>query len=347
MKAPPKLTVFDVGHGSCVFLQDGTVSTVVDCKDSTQFIEYLLSRNISAVSQIIISHADADHIAGILALIQSDYIKLGSVFVNNDASKNTDAWLQLRIALQDASDRGKLKVCTEIGDGMIGQLVQGDVRIEVVAPGIAARLSGAGGRTPQLAKASSNTMSVVLRLHHENHPVMLLPGDLDHSGLTDLLARSKHLGCDILLFPHHGGHIGHGSSPAKKEAENAAFARALLAQARPKLVLFSIGRGRFGTPRPEIVREVTAQPAGCHIHCTQLSEHCHRKALVAGPSHLADLPAVGRESNQCCGGSLEITFAGKNTTAGIDRKALDAFIVGSVETPLCRSAATPHVHQGS
>lgn len=337
MQNAPKLILFDVGHGSCVFLEDGPVTTVIDCRESTQFIEYLLARKITAISQVIISHADADHITGVLALIQSDYVKLGSVFVNPDADKETEAWVQLRIALQDASNRGKLKVCTEIGDGMNAQLGQHAVQIEVLAPGIAARLAGPGGRTPQKARASANTMSVVLRLHHENHPVMLLPGDLDHAGLTDVAARGKKLGCDILLFPHHGGHIGHGSV-AKKTKENALFARSLLAQAGPKLVLFSIGRGKFDTPRPEIMQEVMALGTGCGVHCTQLSERCHRKELNAVMTHLSALPAAGRKRNHSCGGSLEITFAGAQTVAGLDRSSHTAFVAGTLESPLCLPA---------
>src|SRR4051812_22570588 len=196
MKVPPKLFVFDVGHGSCVFLQDGSVTTVIDCKNSTLLIDFLLSKNVSEISQIIISHADADHIDGILALIQSDYIQLGTVFVNADP-KDSDTWLELRMALQDASLRGKLKIRTEIGDGMADQLKREDVEIEVIAPGVAARLASPKGRTPQRARASSNSLSVVLRLHHENHPVILIPGDLDEVGLSDLIERGKQLGADI------------------------------------------------------------------------------------------------------------------------------------------------------
>lgn len=337
MKSAPKLILFDVGHGSCVFLEDGPVTTVVDCRESTQFIEYLLARNITEISQVIISHADADHITGILALIQSDYVKLGSVFVNPDADKETDAWIELRIALQDAAVRGKLKVCTEIGDGMAAQLGQNAVRIEVLAPGIAARLAGPGGRTPQRERASANTMSVVLRLHHENHPVMLLAGDLDNAGLTDVIARGKSMGCDILLFPHHGGHIGKGSA-AKKARDNAAFTKTLLTQTEPKLVMFSIGRGKFDTPRPEIIKEIMMLGDGCGVHCTQLSERCQRKELIIAATHLAALPAAGREKNLSCGGSLEIVFAGSRTMAGLDRSAHAAFVAASLESPLCRAA---------
>ena len=338
MKAPPKLIVFDVGHGSCVFLQDEAVTTVIDCKESTLLIEFLLSQNIRAISQVIISHADTDHIDGILALIQSDYIKLGTVFVNADASKDSETWMALRIALQDASTRGKLKVRTEIGDGMADQLQSGAVRIEVVAPGIASRLAGPGGRTPQRSRATSNAMSVVLRLHHDNHPVILIPGDLDSVGLADLIARGKHLGCDILLFPHHGGHIRHGGSPTARIQSNAAFAKTIIENMNPQLVLFSIGRGLNSTPRPEIIQEIRTRVADCRIRCTQLSEHCQRESLDRPASHLTNLPALGRIGNQCCGGSLEMIFAGKNTVAQLDHTQHAEFVNRVVSTPLCKSA---------
>jgi competence protein ComEC len=337
MKAAPRLIIFDVGHGSCVFLQDGGLTTVIDCKDSTLFIEFLLSEKIDEINQVIISHADADHIDGILALIQSDYIRLGTIFVNADASKDTETWMDLRIALQDASTRGKLKVRTEVGDGMANQLESDTVHIEVVAPGIASRLAGPGGRTPQKARATSNAMSVVIRLHHNNHPLVLIPGDLDSVGLADLVARKKQLASDILLFPHHGGHIGHGSDLAARVRNNAAFAKSLIEQVKPKLVLFSIGRGHFSTPRPEIIREIRASNAGCYIQCTQLSEHCERKNPDIQASHLAVLPALGRSGNQCCGGSMEIVFAGENTVAQLDLSRHVGFVKTSVSTPLCRA----------
>jgi competence protein ComEC len=336
MKVPPKLFVFDVGHGSCVFLQDGAITTVIDCKNSSLLIDFLLSRNLHEISQVIISHADADHIDGVLALIQSDYIQLGTVFVNADR-KDSETWMDLRIALQDASGRGKLKVRTEIGDGMADQLRRDEVQIEVVSPGIAARLASPGGRTPQRARATSNALSVVLRLHHHNHPVMLIPGDIDSVGLADLAARKKQLSCDILLFPHHGGHIGHGGSPAARERINAAFAKAIIEKANPQLVLFSIGRGLFSTPRPEIIKEIRGHLPNCHIHCTQLSEACQRKNLDSPESHLNALPALGRIANQCCGGSLEISFAGKNTAAQLDHGRHVEFVKTRVETPLCRT----------
>lgn len=344
MKPAPSVLVFDVGHGSCVFIEDGAITTVIDCKESTILIEFLLSRKIESINQVIISHADADHIDGILALIQTDYIKLGTVFVNPDASKDTETWMDLRVALQDAQQRGKLKVRTEIGAGMTDQLRHIDVLIEVVAPGIASRLSGPGGRTGQGIRATSNTMSVVLRLHHRSYPVMLIPGDLDNTGLGELIAQGKQLQADILLFPHHGGHIGHGSTPAAKTQENAEFAKSVFKEVKPKLLLFSIGRGLHSTPRPEIIKQLQAQDGTCQIHCTQLSEHCHANNPTLPASHLGDLPAFGRYDNKCCGGSIEIVLAGQNTVATLNRKRHINFVKTVVSTPLCKPLSQASSH---
>lgn len=184
-------------------------------------------------------------------------------------------------------------------------------------------------------------MSVVLRLHHQNHPVILIPGDLDSAGLADLKAQGRHIQADILLFPHHGGHIGHGGAPAARARENAVFAQAIVEQVKPRLLLFSIGRGRFGTPRPEIVKQILAEDNNCQIHCTQLSEHCHVGSPTGPAAHLTDLPASGREQNACCGGSIEIPLKGTNTIANLNRQRHVQFVNSVVPTPLCKPAPAP------
>jgi hypothetical protein len=72
-------------------------------------------------------------------------------------------------------------------------------------------------------------------------------------------------------------------------ATDAGFARTMIEQVNPQLVLFSIGRGLFSTPRPEIIKEIRTGVAGCYIRCTQLSEQCQLKNLDIPASHLAAL----------------------------------------------------------
>ncbi|MFA5190679.1 MAG: MBL fold metallo-hydrolase [Verrucomicrobiia bacterium] len=335
------MIIFDVGHGNCAFLEDGAVRTLFDCKDASLFIEFLLAHNIDTIDQVVVSHTDADHIAGIAALIQSDYVQIGAVYVNADAAKDTDVWKELKIALQDAADKKGLEVMTTIGANMPNALAHGAVRIEVVSPGIVWRLTGNGGRLPNGGSLNANSMSVVLRLHHENHPVVLLPGDMDAAALQDIVARNQQLTADILVFPHHGGNVSVAGNVAARQAENTAFTTDLLNRCAPSMVVFSIGRGIHGTPRPEITQQIHGQPQPCVISCTQLSEHCHAGATPANPIHLGPLPARGRPGNCCCGGSMEIQLAGNGTVAAIARQQHTNFIAKHVATPLCQAPAAP------
>lgn len=342
----PSLIIFDVGHGSCALLQDGAVRTVFDCKDAVLLIEYLLAHQINTIEQVVISHTDSDHISGIAALIQSEHVQVGAVYVNPDAAKDSDAWQELKIALQDAATNKGLQVMTTIGAQMPQPLQHEAVRIEVVAPGIAWRLTAHGGRLPDGTPLNNaNSMSAVVRLVHNNHPVVLLPGDMDAPALQDMIARNQAIGADILVFPHHGGHVSSAKNAAAKQEENIAFTNELINRSTPQMVVFSIGRGVHATPRAEIIQQIRAQRPACVISCTQLSENCHAAAPAGPAGHLGPLPARGKNANRCCGGSLEIQLAGTGTVAGIQRAQHAAFIAAHVATPLCtaQAAAVPVV----
>lgn len=331
----PSLIIFDVGHGSCIFLQDDPVRTLFDCKDAALLIEYLLANGIDEITQAIISHADADHIYGMAALLQSDHVRVHSVYVNADACKDTDVWNELKIALQDAANRKGLRVMTTIGAQMPAALAFEAVRIEVVAPGIAWRLTGNGGTLPNGATLNANSMSVAMRLHHDNHPVALLAGDIDALALGDIVARNQPLNADVLLFPHHGGHVLAAGNLNAKVAANATFTTDLLNRCDPKFVIFSIGRGVHSTPRLEIIQRIHEMGKPCMIACTQLSEHCHSGVEPNGPVHLGPLPALGRLKDQCCGGTLEIQLAGATTVNGIVRDGHLNFINQRLSAPRC------------
>jgi beta-lactamase superfamily II metal-dependent hydrolase len=343
----PSLIIFDVGHGSCALMQDGAVRTLFDCKDATMLIEFLLAHDVRQIDQVVISHTDEDHIAGVSALIQSDYVNVGAVFVNADARKNTDVWQELKIALQDAAENKGLRVVTGIGASMPHPPVSESVRIELVAPGIAWRLTSHGGTLPDGSPLNNaNSMSVVVRLHHNEHPVVLLPGDMDILALADIVARNCPLTADVLVFPHHGGHVSASSNATTRSSENAQFTADLISRTTPQMVVFSIGRGIHATPRPEIIQKIRERAATCIVACTQLSERCHAGETPQNASHLGELPAHGKSKNRCCGGSIEINLAGSDTIAGMVRQQHAEFIAKHVTVPMCAQPVTPVVTLG-
>jgi competence protein ComEC len=83
------------------------------------------------------------------------------------------------------------------------------------------------------------------------------------------VARNRALTADILVFPHHGGHVSAAGNPGARQVENAAFTGDLLNRAGPKMVVFSIGRGVHATPRPEIIQQIRARRQACIVSCNR------------------------------------------------------------------------------
>ena len=111
-----------------------------------------------------------------------------------------------------------------------------------------------------------------------------------------MLARGVDASAPLLVFPHHGG-AGGG-------ADVRAFAARLCRAVGPSFVVFSIGRGRHGTPRPEVVAGVREAAPGARIACTQLSLNYAQTLSEVEPTHLHPAFALGRERGQCCAGTI-------------------------------------------
>ena len=155
---------------------------------------------------------------------------------------------------------------------------------------------GPGGVDGQGRKIGSNSISAVIRLLIGKEPIALLPGDLDEIGLDDLMESHDDIRAPLLLYPHHGGRSRRGDASA--------FARRLCELVRPETVVFSIGRGRVGTPRPEVVGAIRQFNTQIRIACTQLSKRCAVKVPKFDPDHLNPEFSGGRETRSCCAGTL-------------------------------------------
>src|SRR3990172_11947028 len=84
------LAVIDVGHGNAaVAVADGRV-VVIDAGPKVGLLEYLLREKIEDVDLVILSHADRDHIAGLIGLLGTGTIRVRRVRLNSDAMKGSD-----------------------------------------------------------------------------------------------------------------------------------------------------------------------------------------------------------------------------------------------------------------
>ncbi|UNU22098.1 MBL fold metallo-hydrolase [Microcoleus vaginatus PCC 9802] len=323
----PELIILDVGHGNCAILRDTNGVIIIDCPQGVTLIETLENLSIKEISHILISHADADHIAGIINLLSNETIKINKVHLNPDLCRETETWNDLLIALKDARLRLGTVVSTELTTTKTGQLNVGQVLVEILAPTPELALVGGVGRSVDERRLNPNSTSAVVGLVHDSHRVAILGADIDQVGLDQLLKERSDLKADILVFPHHGGKPG--------GADGKAFAQQLCDLVKPNLVVFSIGRGRFDNPREEIVEGVVSSVPMAHILCTQLSKKCADSVPDLEPTHLNALPARGRASNSCCGGTVSIKIAGNKTTYAAGIAAHQQFIIDRVSNPLC------------
>lgn len=322
-----RLTVLDVGHGSCVVIESGGSVHLVDVGPTTGCLEYLRQQGRTSVGHILLSHADADHLQGLLSIIAVGSIEVGSVRANTDAAKGSEVWNALAWELDQADRQRRLELEVALTEGDVVPIDDAS-RLVVLAPRKYLALRGPGATDDSGRRIHTNTISAVIRYEYRGKAVALLPGDIDSLGLEHLVQTGQDLRAKLLVYPHHGGHAG-GS-----DALDESFAERLCDLVRPELIIFSIGRGRSGTPRPDIVSAIRRTLPSVRIACTQLSEHCADKLPSPPPTHLADAFAAGRQRNRCCAGSVVVELLEPILVApsADDHRA---FIIRAAPTALC------------
>jgi beta-lactamase superfamily II metal-dependent hydrolase len=330
------VTLLDVGHGNCTIVCAGTATVVIDSPTEGLLLHTLEDMKINRIAAAIISHADKDHIAGIIPLLTSNTVQVERVYVNPDGQKRTKIWHAFRVAVAEAELKGSCEVVTSLSTTTPGIIEVGEATITVVSPSAALALTGVGGETPGGQTVTANTLSGVLRVDSRGAGNgVLLAGDMDEISLDYAIAAGAKLSANVLVFPHHGGLPG--------SADPTAFAMKLLDAVKPQSVIFSNARGRYDNPRPEIVGP--ARERGCAIACTQLSERCHANTVDAA-DHLEPIRAHGKHAGACCAGSVTLTLGPTAVRVpGADERH-QRFITDKVATPMCRAMPSGEAADG-
>lgn len=326
----PELLILDIGHGNCAILQDTDTVTVIDCPPSATVVEVLERQGIDTVDNVLISHSDVDHAGGLPNLLKKVFVR--NVYVNPDADKKGakgNLWKGVRIALGLAEERGTV-VHPSLTTSDNKKIYSGQVTIEILSPSSIIALGGVTGDDLDGRTQSSNSMSVVIGLVHDSYRVALLPGDMDESGLDNLLKKQQNIEAQILVFPHHGGTPG-------KNVDCRDFAAKLCRYVQPNLVVFSHGRNRYRNPRKDIMQGVVVAVPNAHVMCTQLSKKCSVASPFSDFNHLTNLPAAGFRGDNCCGGTIVVEINAKQTRYMPSLSEHRAFVTDKmkVPTPLC------------
>jgi competence protein ComEC len=248
------------------------------------------------------------------------------VVVNGDGTKDTVAWADLAVALDDAHSRGDVVVDPGLAAGQIAVDGLREFSIEVVAPSRRLVLLGVGNADPELGRITSNTLSACIRIMVGERPVALLAGDLDEVGLADIARAARPIEAEVLVFPHHGG------SPGGRHVGS--FVQRLLDLVRPTSVVFSNGRARFNNPRPEIVDAVLRHSPSVYIACSQLSEECS-PTVASERAHLPPCYSAGGAAGFSCAGTVVCTAGPSGASIPSAPRHVD-FVEQHVASPMCR-----------
>jgi len=319
-----RLVILDVGHGNCAVLHSQGAVCVVDAGPGTTLLEYLVEEGIADVDLVLLSHADQDHIGGLVGLLTSGKVNVKQVFINSDSEKNTKVWKTLVAELGKHWANGTLAFYTSLTAQQPSFKI-GNATIDVLGPSptlVASRTTSAG------VHVTANAMSAVLRVSYGGSPVGLLAADMDTVALNDILGRPTppSLRSPLVVFPHHGGVSGQSATQ---------FTRQLIGAVLPDTIVFSVGRGRFNNPQPDIVQTARSVRPAARVACTQLAKRCATATPKKNPNHLVATFANGRDKRACCAGSLVIELGRRRLTVLPSTRQHFAFIKAHARKAMC------------
>ncbi|WP_245976915.1 ComEC/Rec2 family competence protein [Cryobacterium soli] len=302
---------------------------MIDSGPGGPILEYLRVEGIQEIDTVILSHADSDHIRGLIAMLDAGFPVKRIVF-NSDAAKSSKLWTAFVYSVDDLKRSGKLLEVIEAVEGVRIDTVAPSVKIELLAPRLRLTKIGAGGTDLEHKLIKSNTMSVVAMIRVSEYPLLLFTGDIDSVGCDHLLDSKIDLSADYLVLPHHGGFMGTSS-------KTILALEALCLAVGPKEVFISNGRGGSHNPQPVVVGTVRQTIPLARIACAQLSTRCGALPGPTDPSSASPY-AQGQESGFSCAGTIRLTSS-DGIRVHRDTSRHDAFMARHAPGALCHSKA--------
>jgi len=226
---PPGISFafIDVGQGDATLIRDGSgFDILVDGGNKSageELINYIQTAGVDDLEIVIATHADRDHIGGLIKLLETDEILVESVYYNGFPG-DTLTWQEFAAAVT--------------ADGLLLIPLQfpqnhnwGEFEVQILNP------------PDSLIAPEQNEASVVLQIDYAQITV-LLTADID-SGVEQLLpGRTPTLKADILKVAHHGSKYSSATT--------------FLEQVQPSEAIISVGTNAYGHPAPETLARLSA-----------------------------------------------------------------------------------------
>lgn len=328
MSAGSQFFVLDVGHGSCAALVEGSRAVIFDVARGATLLDFLREMHVDVIESVVVSHADDDHVGGLLALLAARSVEVKHIYINTDADKKSRVWKDVAYELDDLAEAGRIAALSGVSKGDTVFCSIKGWAIEVLAPRHRVLQLGAGNTDRHERKITSNSMSIVLRLSRDSEPYALLTGDLDYTGFTHLIDGGVDLEAPLLIVPHHGGRCG-------SDLESDAVLAGLGGLSRASTLVVSHGRSKFDNPRLGTVESLRRSLPTADVVCTQMSTHCLGAIASDGLPTVSALPSAGAGAGVSCAGSMGFGVDGRLERAAEHRE----FVTDYARTPLCRQPA--------
>ncbi len=182
----------------------------------------LAALGVRRLDLVVASHAHADHVAGLPAVLARHPVGL---ILEPGCPADSPAYERFL----EAAEAEQVAVRRPRGGARIRL---GGLLVEVLGP-------------DECAPGSPNDDSIVVRLSYGGATV-LLPGDAEIPAQRDLLDDGDPVGADVLKVPHHGG-----------ATSDAAF----FDRVAPRVAVVSVGENEYGHPVREVLDALRAAGA--------------------------------------------------------------------------------------
>ena len=225
---------FDVGQGDSIFIDTNSKDVLIDGGPRSAgltVLNYLSELNISHVDIVVATHPDADHIGGLITVLNSS-IQVDMVLYNNQTSttKTYQEFISLAGDKMVVAERGQVYV------------LDYNVNFTVLNP------------TQPLEFSDTNDNSIVLRLQVENIS-FLFTGDATFETEENMMNAGLNLKSQVLKVAHHGS----------KHSTSTEFIQAV----KPIYAVISVGENPYGHPSPETIQRLLNEDVT--VYNTQVS----------------------------------------------------------------------------